>query len=112
MGSYVVGISQERRSARRYPFEVDISYLLHDAVNVPHWGLGRTVNLSSSGLLFRCDCAVPINGKIELAVVWPCSRKNGPGTSLKAKGLVVRSAQDTIAVAFVQHAFVAVAAPD
>jgi hypothetical protein len=54
-----------------YPVEVDLSYRMVHSVNGAESGLGRTVSISRSRVLFRPPAPLPQDQEIELDISWP-----------------------------------------
>ena len=83
---------------------MELQYKLLNKERIKRFGFGRTVNLSSGGVLFEADCRLPASGPIELAMNWPYL--DGVVTlKLVVSGSIVRSDAKAIAVKVEQHEF-------
>ena len=61
--------SQGHQGAKdRYPMTLELQYKLMDRGRVERVGVGRTVNISSSGVLIETDRSLPPGGSVELAM--------------------------------------------
>ncbi|HLK51119.1 MAG TPA: PilZ domain-containing protein [Bryobacteraceae bacterium] len=94
-----------RRSHRRYPIYVDLEYKLLDGKHVLKSGAGRTVNLSSSGILFEGRETLPEGMTIRLSLNWPARLNERVGLTLSVNGRTVRSSGKFTAVEIVSHEF-------
>src|ERR1700693_244292 len=61
----------DRRIAARFPIERDIHYklLIHNGGNEE--GTGKSINISSGGILFTTDCHLQPGTGLEVTVSWP-----------------------------------------
>jgi len=94
-----------RRSHRRYPMQVDLEYKMLDGRKVLKTGIGRTLNLSSSGILFESEDALPIGSSLRLSIEWPARLDNRVGLTLCVMGRTVRSSGTCTAVEILSHEF-------
>jgi hypothetical protein len=65
----------ERRLHCRYPITLDVEYKWLTADCVERIGLGKTVNVSSGGVLFEAKGALPAGSLVEVLMDWPFKRK-------------------------------------
>jgi len=94
----------ERRCRARYPIELQVRYhTLLGGLLVN--GLGRTVNISSSGLLIASSDPVPAGTKLEVRIAWPSNLDGIVPLQLVATGQVVRSEEHSFAVQLSSHEF-------
>ncbi len=68
-------------------------------------GLGTTLNMSSSGVLFTTDRALLPGKRVEMAISWPAQLDNRMSLKLVARGRVVRCEAGTAAVEIQQYEF-------
>src|SRR5215469_12786399 len=61
----------ERRSSGRYPIQQEVVYTLLDGRNRCETVAGRTVDMSSGGILFTTSEAINPGKRLEIAVNWP-----------------------------------------
>ena len=82
----------ERRSCNRFPIEREVRYKIFGGhKNVIQKGLGKSLNISSSGVLFTTESKLPAGQRIELVVSWPVLLNNVLPLKLVAMGRLVRS---------------------
>jgi hypothetical protein len=99
--------TEDRRSADRFPIEREVRYRpLSVRKGNDEPGSGKTVNISSTGILFETDRMLLPGHRLELAVSWPAQLNNSCPLKLVAKARVVRSVSDTqAAVEILQYEF-------
>lgn len=97
--------STDRRSKRRYPIALELQYKLMKHRRVERLGSGRTLNISSGGILFEADGLLPANGPIELALSWPFLLHGSCGLKLVIRGRIVRTHDKAIAIRAEFHEF-------
>ena len=98
-------IHQDRREDRRYPIALEMRYKLLARNRVPLHGLGRTLNLSSGGVLFGSDQNLPAGAFIELSINWPVLLQETCPLALLVVGRVVRCQDKTVAVKMSRYEF-------
>jgi len=94
-----------RRSHRRYPMNVELEYKLLDGKTVLKTGFGRTLNLSSTGVLFECQETLPVGTQIRLSLAWPARLNDKVGLTLCINGRTVRSSGNCAAIEIINHEF-------
>ena len=95
----------ERRSTDRFPIESQLRYQLMEAHSTTQTGNGRTLNMSSSGILFTVEAHLPIGQRVEVSVDWPAQLNEHCGLKLVALGKIVRSSPETTAVRIEKYDF-------
>jgi hypothetical protein len=95
----------DQRLNRRYPIALEIEYKLLRKGRVERLGLGRTLNVSSGGVLFEANEALPSGSSIELLVQWPFLLEGVCPLKLVIQGSVVRSDSKSVAVQTRHHEF-------
>ncbi len=95
----------ERRSHNRYPISLEVEYALLNRGHIERLGYGRTVNVSSSGILFEADDALPAGRSIKLAMKWPFLLDGECALRLHVRGIVIRSDTKYAAVQMAHHEF-------
>jgi hypothetical protein len=97
---------QERRSCNRFPIERDVRYKIFGAhKNVIQIGLGKSLNMSSSGVLFTTESILREGQRVELAVSWPVLLNNALPLKLVASGRLVRSQGTQAAMSIDKYEF-------
>jgi hypothetical protein len=94
----------ERRSLGRFPIERELRFRMMSKRN-EIVGSGRTVNMSSKGLLFRTDKALMSGKRLEMAISWPAQLDNRCALKLIARGKIVRAEPGLVAVSIEQYEF-------
>jgi hypothetical protein len=72
---------------------------------VERLGLGKTLNVSSGGVLFEANESLPAGSSIELLMQWPFLLEGVCPLKLVIHGSVVRSDNKGVAVRTKQHEF-------
>src|SRR4051812_31908765 len=82
----------DRRATNRMPIERDVRYkvMTDQKLEAQPTGLGKTLNMSSGGVLFTTEAALPEGVRVELAVSWPAQLNNTP-LKLVTRGRLVRT---------------------
>jgi c-di-GMP-binding flagellar brake protein YcgR len=94
----------ERRSAVRFPIEQEVRYKVYNR-NTIEVGSGRTINMSSNGVLFTTERALSAGERVELSVNWPAQLDNRCALKLVTNGRVVRSDGSKAAIAIERYEF-------
>ena len=104
-------IGGERRSDRRYDLTLNVHWKLIRRRRVLDTGTGKTVDVSSGGLLFETDRQLPAGMNIELSISWPVLLHNVAPLQLVVAGRVVRTTGQRVGVRMTQHEFRTVGIP-
>ena len=100
-----LGGTGERRSKRRFRIERDARYKLLYGQHIAETGPARTMNISSSGVWFRTDIALPMGVPIELSISWPALLNDYCPMKLMIYGCVIRSNGKAAAVVIERYEF-------
>lgn len=95
----------ERRNAERMSIEREVHYRVLNKKDGEAEAIGRTLNISSSGVLFTTQHMLPPGRRLELAISWPAQLDNRCSLKLVARGRVVRYEGDRAALEILQHEF-------
>ena len=101
----------DRRAADRFPIEREVRYKILDKKDVDEVGLGKTINMSSKGMLFSTDHHLLPGKRMELSISWPAQMDEEISLKLVASGRVVRSEGGRAAIDIDQYEFRTQAAP-
>ena len=82
----------------RFSFNSCSCSISFDGRGTATWYTGRTYDISTTGVNFRCNEAVPVNGHIEVVIDWPSKQSTLHPICLRAAGHVVRSEDGKVAV--------------
>jgi hypothetical protein len=98
------GGDSERRNPGRFPIEREMRFRItnkrHEMV-----GTGRTINMSSKGLLFSTEQRLLAGKRLEMAISWPAQLDHKCALKLIARGKVVRAEAGMAAVSIEQYEF-------
>jgi hypothetical protein len=84
--------TDERRTRNRFPIERELKYkILGARENIVQVGLGKSLNMSSSGVLFTTESILREGLVVELAVSWPALLDNVLPLKLIVRGRLVRA---------------------
>jgi hypothetical protein len=98
--------ADDRRASKRLPIERDVRYkLLGGKKSVKPVGLGKTVNMSSGGVLFTTESPLLEGGRVELAVSWPAQLNQTLQLKFVALGYLVRSDETHAAISIERYEF-------
>lgn len=95
----------ERRHSDRFPIEREVRYRVLNKRGGDEAGDGRTVNISSSGVLFTADHMLLPGRRLELQISWPAQLDNKCALKLVARGRVVRFESGRTAIEIQQYEF-------
>lgn len=93
----------ERRSKVRFPLSLQVRY--RTLWPTPATGVGRTVNMSSNGILVEHPHQLSQGAELELRIEWPLLLEGEIGLQLVATAKVVRSEPSGFAASFVRYQF-------
>ncbi len=93
------------RRSRRFPIACEVRYSILNGRAEPVAGVGKTLNISSSGVLFTSEYELPVGTVLELSIDWPIRLDDGCFLNLVARGRVTRQAKGLLALQFTQHEF-------
>jgi hypothetical protein len=88
----------DRRVSRRYGIVIGLRYRVSEGRATSGWRTGRTCDISSTGVSFRCGHALPTDAHLELVIDWPSTQSTLHPICLRAAGHVVRSDHGKVAV--------------
>jgi hypothetical protein len=95
----------DRRSAKRLTIEREVQYRVLNRRDGEVEGTGKTVNMSSSGVLFTTGEMLLPGRRLELSISWPAHLDNRCALKLMARGRVVRFEGNAAALEIMQHEF-------
>ena len=95
----------ERRRSSRFPIEREVRYKTLNQRTEALAGSGKTLNISSSGVLFTSDHDLPIGTRLELCISWPAQLNEKVFLNLVARGRVTRHTKGHLALQIQQYEF-------
>lgn len=97
--------ANDRRTADRFPIEREVRYKVLSKRSSEEAGLGKTINMSSSGVLFTSEHLLMPGKRVEVAISWPAQLNNKTALKLVARGRVVRCDNGKAALEIQQYEF-------
>jgi hypothetical protein len=95
----------DRRVSNRLPIEREVRYKVLGKQKVACTGSGKTVNMSSRGVLFTTESGLPEGARVEIAVSWPAQLNGATPLKLVATGVLVRSDERQAAISIQSYEF-------
>jgi hypothetical protein len=96
----------ERRASKRFPIEQEVQYkTLDHRAPVPESGAGKTVDISSGGVLFETAQRLRFGKRVEVAINWPVFLEGGCPLKFVVVGRVVRADDTRAAISIEQYEF-------
>ena len=95
----------DRRHSDRFPIEREVRYRVLNKRSGEEVGDGKTINISSSGVLFTVEHMLLPGRRMELAISWPAQLNNKTALKLVARGRVVRFEGGLAAIEIQQYEF-------
>ena len=95
----------DRRHSDRFPIEREVRYRVMNKRSSEETGDGKTINISSSGVLFTVEHMLLPGRRMELAISWPAQLNNKCALKLVARGRVVRFEGGRAAIEIQQYEF-------
>jgi hypothetical protein len=95
----------DRRTSDRFPIEREVRYKVLSKKNGEEIGVGRTINMSSTGVLFTTEQLLLPGRRIELSISWPAELNHRCALRLVARGRVVRFDDGKAAMQIQQYEF-------
>jgi hypothetical protein len=97
-------IAGERRGTRRHRLELPMRYMSPGSAS-PFQGTGVTVDISSTGILFRAEEQMPAGTLLDLQVDWPATLGGVCELELCVRAEVVRSFDSLVAIKMLRYEF-------
>jgi hypothetical protein len=98
-------VPSDRRQSDRFPIEREVRYRVLNKRGGEEAGEGRTVNISSSGVLFTTKHLLLPGRRLEVAISWPAQLNHKVALKLVARGRVVRFEEGRAALEIQQYEF-------
>lgn len=97
--------ASDRRASDRFPIEREVRYKVLSKRSADEAGGGKTVNMSSSGVLFTSEHFLIPGKRVEVSINWPAQLNNKTPLKLVARGRVVRCEDGKAALEIQQYEF-------
>jgi hypothetical protein len=101
----LVRVPSDRRGTDRFPIEREVRYKILSSKGSAEVGVGKTINISSTGVLFLAENPLSPGKRIELAISWPAQLDGKCNLKLVARGRVLRSKGNLIAIEIEKYEF-------
>lgn len=98
-------LQSDRRNSDRFAIERDVRFRVLNKRGGEETGEGKTLNISSSGVLFTSEHLLLPGRRLELAISWPVHLNNQVPLKLVARGRVVRFEEGQVAIEIQQYEF-------
>ena len=98
-------VRADRRHSDRFPIERDVRYRAVNKRGGEEAGDGRTLNISSCGVLFSTDQMLLPGRRLELSISWPAQLNHKCALKLVARGRIVRFEKGRAALEIQQYEF-------
>ena len=95
----------DRRASDRFPIEREVRYRILNKRTSEEIGDGKTLNISSTGVLFTAQHVLLPGRRIEIAISWPAQLNDKCALKLVARGRVVRFEDGRAAIEIQQYEF-------
>lgn len=95
----------DRRSSDRFSIEREVRYKILNKKNSEESGIGKTINMSSTGVLFTTEQMLLPGRRIEVSISWPAQLNARCALRLVARGRVVRFDSGKAAMEIQQYEF-------
>lgn len=95
----------DRRHSDRFPIEREVRYRVLNKRGGDESGDGKTINISSAGILFTTEQMVLPGRRLEVSINWPAQLNNKCALKLVARGRVVRFEDGRAAMEIQQYEF-------
>jgi hypothetical protein len=96
----------ERRVSNRLPIERDLRYkVLGSKKRIKQIGSGKTLNMSSGGVLFTTESDLLEGERVEIAVSWPAQLNDAIPLKFVAVGVLVRAKAAQAALSIERYEF-------
>ena len=98
-------VKSDRRTSDRFPIEREVRYRILSKRSDDEPGAGKTVNISSSGVLFTTEQMLLPGRRLEVSVSWPAQLNEKCSLKLVARGKIVRCEDGKAAIEIQQYEF-------
>jgi hypothetical protein len=97
-------MDNERRVKSRYPLELNVRYETVETTG-PVAGVGKTINISSSGMFLACASTLTVGTRLKAYVEWPNLLNGTTPLQLITVGTVVRRNEMGLSIVFDNYQF-------
>jgi hypothetical protein len=97
--------ASNRRGNDRFPIIRELRYRVLGGRGNAGWGTGETLDISSTGILFRAETPLPPGKRLELSISWPAQLDGKCALKLVARCRVTRCKGMEVAVEMDKYEF-------
>ena len=97
--------AKEQRSGCRFPIRAGLRYQVFKDGSVIKSGIGQSINLSSTGILFDSLDELAAGWHVQLTIDWPARIDNRIALTFHVLGQIVRVSGRLTAATIVKHEF-------
>lgn len=94
-----------RRATDRFPIIRELRYRILGGRGNSDWGIGKTLDFSSTGILFNAEAPLAPGKRVELSISWPAQLDGKCALKLVARCRVTRCKGTTVAVEMDKYEF-------
>lgn len=95
----------DRRHSDRFTIQREVRYRVLNKRGGEEAGEGKTLNISSSGVLFTTEQMLLPGRRLELSISWPAQLNDKCALKLVARGRVIRFEEHRAAIEIQQYEF-------
>jgi hypothetical protein len=95
----------DRRASDRFPMERDVRFKVINRKTGEETGVGKTINMSSNGVLIHTEQNLLPGRRVELTISWPAQLNNTCPLKLVARGRIARVENGRAAIEIQQYEF-------
>lgn len=99
------GVKKDRRAKKRFHIEREVRYKLLNGHSIAESGVGKTMDLSSTGISFTTETPLVAGTLVEVSISWPALLNNNCPMKLMVFGRVIRSQQNLAAATVEKYEF-------
>jgi hypothetical protein len=97
--------ASDRRKTDRFPIIRELRYRVLGGRGNSTWASGKTLDFSSTGILFSAETPLPPGKQLELSISWPAQLDGKCALKLVARGRVTRCSGTEVAVEMDKYEF-------
>jgi hypothetical protein len=101
----VMGGPSERRGNDRFPIMRELRYKLLSSKGKVELGVGKTLDISSTGVLFDAQAPLAPGKRVEVSISWPAQLDGKCALKLVARGRVTRCRGTQVALEIDKYEF-------
>jgi hypothetical protein len=96
---------RDRRRSIRFPIERELHYRTLDKRSRISTGIGETLNISSSGVLFTAEHTLAVGTRLEVSIGWLIRLMLRSRVRLIVQGTIVRTYERQLAMRIKRYEF-------